>query len=102
MPRLALVVEFRTHPGRKADFLARLGVHRANVLAHEPGCRQFDILEARDADDRVFLYEVYDGEQALEDHAMAPYFQEYRRDTEPMIAHRQRALCVVAEGQDSH
>ena len=97
MPRVALVVEFRTHPGRKGDFLARLATHRAKVLANEPGCRQFHVLEARDEENTVFLYEVYDDQKALEEHAGTSYFQAYRADIDPMIARRRRTVCEVTE-----
>ena len=44
MTAIVLVVELEIVPGEKERFLARARVHRDNVLAGEPGCRQFDIL----------------------------------------------------------
>lgn len=96
MSDLALVVEIQTVSGEREAFLARLHEHRANVLANEPGCRQFDILIAQNHDDTVFLYEVYESEQALDDHGRTSYFQAYRDDTDPMIAARRRMVCAVA------
>jgi hypothetical protein len=55
----ALVVEIRAHPGQKAALLARLRQHRDNVLAKEPGCQYFDLLEVEGDEDTLFLYEVY-------------------------------------------
>ena len=94
----ALVVEIRSYPGKKAALLARLGQHRANVLANEPGCLRFDVLESRDDEDTLFLYEVYEDASALEAHAQTPHFQAYREDTGPMIAERRRTLCTLDEG----
>ena len=48
MPAIALVVEISTHPGQRDAFVARLSQHRANVLAHEPGCERFEILLAEE------------------------------------------------------
>jgi quinol monooxygenase YgiN len=86
---LALVVEIQTVPGERETFLARLGKHRANVLANEPGCRRFDILVPQDEEDGVILCEVYADAKALEDHDAAPYFQAYRADTAAMM------LCTL-------
>ncbi len=95
MNALALVVEIQTVAGEREAFLARLHEHRANVLANEPGCRQFDILVPQDNGDSVIHCEVYADAKALEDHDAAPYFQAYRADTAAMIAGRRRVLCTV-------
>ena len=97
MSGLALVVEIQTVPGHREAFLARLRKHRANVLANEPGCRQFNILVPQDEDESVILCEVYADAKALEDHDAAPYFQAYRTDTAAMIAGRRRVLCTVVD-----
>ena len=96
MSAIALVVEIRTHPGQRDAFLARLRQHRANVLAHEPGCLRFDILLAEAEGDELVLYELYRDEDALKAHDDAPYFQAYREDTAVMIASRRRILCRPA------
>ena len=96
MPAIALVVEIRTHPGQRDAFLARLQRHRANVLAHEPGCQRFEILLAEEETDTLVLYELYQDEDALKAHDAAPYFQAYREDSAAMIASRRRILCRLA------
>lgn len=97
MPAIALVVEIETVPGRREAFLARLGQHRARVLAEEPGCRQFDVLVGEESDDVVVLYEVYEDRAALEAHGHTAYFQAYRADTDAMIARRRRLVCAMAD-----
>jgi quinol monooxygenase YgiN len=94
----ALVVEIRAHPGQKAALLARLRQHRDNVLAKEPGCQYFDLLEVEGDEDTLFLYEVYEDAAALEAHAQTEHFQAYRSDTDPMIAERRRMACTLANG----
>jgi autoinducer 2-degrading protein len=96
MPAIALVVEIRTHPGQRDALLARLRQHRANVLAHEPGCQRFEILLAEEEADTLVLYELYRDDDALKDHDAAHYFQAYREDTAAMIASRRRILCRPA------
>jgi quinol monooxygenase YgiN len=94
MSAVTLVVEIRTHAGRREAFIARLQQHRENVRAHEPGCQQFDILVPDEDDcETCWLYERYSDDKAFEDHNAAPYFQEYRADTDAMIASRRRVVC---------
>lgn len=98
MPMIALVVQIDLHAGRRADFVARALRHRELVLANEPGCHRFDVLEAEEAPDRVFLYEVYADEAALEHHFGTDYMKRYLDDTAPMIRERRRNRCVLVSG----
>ena len=96
MPAIALVVEIRLEPGRKDAFLARALEHRDNVLDNEPGCLRFDIAASEEEADKVFLYEVYADEAALETHFNTAYMKQYLEDTGPMIAARKRNRCALA------
>lgn len=96
MPAIALVVELEINSGRKEAFLARALEHRENVQRNEPGCLRFDIVTSDEADNKVFLYEVYADEAALETHFNTPYMKEYLGDTGPMIAQRKRNRCTLA------
>ena len=98
MTAIVLVVELEIVPGEKERFLARARVHRDNVLAGEPGCRQFDILAPQESDDAVILIEAYADAGALETHFNTPYMKEYQEDTGPMIAGRKRTPCDLANG----
>ncbi len=98
MAAIVLVVELEITPGDKERFLARARVHRDNVLANEPGCRQFDILAPQERDDAVILIEAYADAEALETHFNTPYMKEYLADTGPMIAERKRTPCDLVNG----
>ena len=43
----------------------------------EPGCRQFDVCIAPDDPTRVFLYEVYDDEDAFAAHVRTEHFRRF-------------------------
>jgi len=88
MSAIVLIVEYSFKPGQRDAFVARVLEHRKNVLANEPGCKQFDLVIPDDAPDKGFLYEIYADEAAHEHHAQTPYMAEYRTDTAPMIAER--------------
>ena len=72
---LALVVEFRIHPGHVVDFAAAIAENARASLAHEPGCRRFDVcLDPADAG-LFFLYELYDDEAAIQAHLQSAHFR---------------------------
>lgn len=96
MPAIALVVELEIAAGQKEAFIARALEHRDNVRRNEPGCLRFDVVTSDEDDSKVFLYEVYADEAALETHFNTAHMQEYREDTGPMIAQRQRNRCTLA------
>ena len=98
MSTFALVVELELKPGQKDAFLARARQHRETVLAREEGCERFDLLTPEEAGDRVFLYEVYADQAALDAHFETPYMKQYLEDTGPMVANRVRRLCTLANG----
>lgn len=98
MSAVVLFVELTLHRGKRAAYVARAQRHREKVLAQEPGCEAFDILVPDEADDTVFLHEVYADEAALEHHANTPYMQAYREDTAPMVVERKRTRCARQNG----
>ena len=73
---LALVVEFRIKPEHIDDFARAIAENAAASRDTEPGCRQFDV--CRDAADPAlfFLYELYDDQQAIQQHLESAHFRE--------------------------
>ena len=98
MTDLVLLVEIEIVAGEMDKFLARVAQHRDNVLANEPDCRRFELLRPKEGENRVFLYEVYADQAALDHHLGTPYMKQYMEDTGPMIANRTRRLCELALG----
>ena len=96
MSAVVLVVELEIAQGQTERFLARARAHRENVLKNEPGCQRFDVLVPQEGGDTVFLYEVYADNEAVEAHMATSYMQEYLSDTGPMITHRKRTSCALA------
>ena len=93
---IVLLVELDVVAGQKAAFLARAREHRATVLRNEPGCERFDLVLPDESGDRVYLYEVYVDEAALETHANTAYMKQYMSDTAAMRAGRKRTQCRLA------
>jgi quinol monooxygenase YgiN len=96
MSVIALLVQLDLNPGQKDAFVARALEHRGNVIGNEPGCLRFDLVLPDEGGDRVYLYEVYADDEALQTHFNTPYMKQYMADTAPMIARRTRNQCTLA------
>jgi quinol monooxygenase YgiN len=74
---LVVTVHSQITTGHAAQFFERMVVQATTSLRSEPDCVQFDV--CRDVEDphRVFLYEVYSGEQAFADHLASDHFREF-------------------------
>lgn len=95
MSKVALVVEFTIASGQLDRFLDRVGRHADTCLAKEKGCLRFDILVPHDASDRVYLYELYADQAAVDTHLASEHMAEYLADTKDMIAERKRVPCTL-------
>lgn len=69
----------------------------------EPGCRQFDILVVASNPNHVFLYEVYDNEDAYKAHRTTDHFKKYAATTGNMVAKREvRPMTPIALNAKAH
>jgi autoinducer 2-degrading protein len=75
---LALLVTIKIKPGYRDAFVESLLDDASGSVTDEPGCLRFDVLQDNADPNRIFLYEVYRDEQALEAHRQAPHFQTWR------------------------
>ncbi|MDX2266328.1 MAG: putative quinol monooxygenase [Hyphomicrobiales bacterium] len=87
---VALCVHVRAKPGDREALRERLGRHAAFCLAHEPGCRRFDVMTRADDADGFVLFEVYDDEAALAAHDASSHMAAFRAEAGPLISERTR------------
>jgi quinol monooxygenase YgiN len=93
---LALLVSIKTKSGQRDAFVTALMDDARGSVQNEPGCLRFDVLQDNADPNRIFLYEVYRDERALEAHRRAPHYLKWREtvkewfDGEPM-----RHLCTT-------
>lgn len=78
---MIITVRFVVRPQYAEAFLERVRRQAADSLRLEPGCRRFDV--GVDESDRasVFLYEIYDDDQAFALHLESGHFRSFDRDT---------------------
>ena len=86
MAELVLVVDFEVKPENLSRFLELIATNARASVANEPGCRQFDVMQAQDNPNRVMLYEVYDDQAAFEAHRKMAHVAAFFTEARPMIA----------------
>jgi quinol monooxygenase YgiN len=75
---LALLVTIKIKPGYRDRFVDALMGDARGSVNDEPGCLRFDVLQDTADPNRIFLYEVYKDEKALEAHRQAPHYTKWR------------------------
>ena len=95
MSRICLVVDFRVRPGTKARFLEIIVEHAAQTLVNEEGCLRFEVCDPLEGEDRVFLYEMYADEAALEAHKASPILARTRERYADLMESRDIHVCKV-------
>jgi autoinducer 2-degrading protein len=91
-----LVVDFVIRPEHAADFQDAISANAKASLAREPGCRQFDVCIDPADPTRVFLYELYDGEAAVQAHLASNHFAEMSRLTADWVERKSVRRLVLA------
>lgn len=100
MGNIALIVEYELHPGKEADFAARLREHGKRTREEEPGCLRFDVTLpiARDGTHlpgKVILNELYADLAALDAHEKSPRLAAMREANAPFVKSRKATLTEV-------
>ena len=100
MSGYAIIVDFVLVPGKRSEF-RRLVDRNARISSKaERGCRRFDVIESREEADRVLLYEVYEDEAAFEAHVQSSHFDEFDRESAPLVTNKSVIHCnLVCEGR---
>ena len=70
----SLMVTIRIKPGHKEAFMESMLDDARGSINDEPGCLRFDVVEDQEDPNRIFLYEVYRDDAAIEAHRAAPHY----------------------------
>jgi quinol monooxygenase YgiN len=83
-----VIAEFRVRPGALAAFLDLAHDDARSSVAHEPGCRAFDVAVSESDPLAVVFYEVYDDRAAFDTHLTMPHFQPFSEALERLNVQR--------------
>jgi quinol monooxygenase YgiN len=100
MRRLALIVEYETHPGQEVSFEQAMHAHAKACLAEEPGCLRFEVLRPLDDDGKVLenrfmANELFADAAALDAHRKTPRWLRMSQLFKQILVSRRPVLSQV-------
>jgi quinol monooxygenase YgiN len=105
MSALAIIVEFETHNGREAEFIALIREHARKTLEEEPGCLRFEVIKPIERDgtpipNKVMVNELYASEAAVRAHENNPRLVTVRAANAPLLKSSRLILAQPLGGRD--
>jgi len=85
MNKFVLLVEFDVKPELIESFMPLIDINARASVENEPGCFQFDVMQAIDEPNKIILYEVYENEKAFKVHMEMAHTQTFLTAAKPMI-----------------
>lgn len=99
MKGYVILVDFLLKPGSKTEFRRAIDANARASCRDERGCSRFDVVEPRDDDDRILLYEVYDDRAAFEEHLKTPHLAAFEAASNHLVTKKTViAADLVCEG----
>lgn len=93
---IVLVARYQGKAGQGDAIEAALREMAPLVLAHEPGCKLYQVSRGQDDPDKFVLYEQYVDEAALLTHRETPHFQRLVEGTIiPLLEKRERDFYTL-------
>ena len=83
---IALIVTIQIKPEHREAFMESMFGDARGSNNDEPGCLRFDVLQDSEDPNRIFLYEIYKDEAALDAHRQAPHFLKWRETVKDWFA----------------
>lgn len=84
-----VIAELEVKPDRLAAFVARARAFAAECLAHEPGCRQFQVVRLDSTPPHVLFFEAYDDAAAFDAHRASDHLARFKSAFQDMVTGEQ-------------
>ncbi|MGY2049060.1 putative quinol monooxygenase [Methylobacterium sp. JK268] len=100
-----VIAEFVVRPGCLDAFLDLARADARASVAHEPGCRTFDVAVSESDPLTVLFYEVYDDRAAFDAHLDTPHLAAFRAGFPTLVAEERpvrflgRVCCGAEDGR---
>ena len=96
---VALTVTFLIKEGREDEFITAMIDDAKGSVENELGCLRFNVFVSQDNPRRLFLWELYENEEALESHRRSPHYLQWRKIVEawfdgPIEVHKCTPLYI--------
>lgn len=73
----AVTVDFEINSGEFDRFLERVKIQASDSLRLEGGCLEFKVWTGSAQESHVYLYEVYEGAAAFQEHLQSRHFKQF-------------------------
>ena len=80
-----VTVVFHLNEGAAPAFMPIMKAQAENSIKLEEACQQFDVSWSEDAPNKVFLYELYDDENAFELHKKTNHYIKFSGEIESLV-----------------
>ena len=79
-----IIAPIQVKEGYLEQFIEAIIDDAKGSVNDEPGCLRFDVIQDAGDPNRIWLYEVYQDEEAFQAHTQAPHFIRWRDATQDM------------------
>jgi quinol monooxygenase YgiN len=83
-----VTVEFIAKGGCEDRFRRYMVANARSSRELEPGCLQFDVAIDPADPATIFLYEIYTGKEAFDEHVASAHFREFNEATQDLVARK--------------
>ena len=73
-----IVAAIQIKEGFKERYINGIIENASSAVKDEPGCLRFDVIQDANDANKIWVYEVYNGEAAFQAHTQAPHFLKFR------------------------
>jgi quinol monooxygenase YgiN len=95
MGKVALNVTIDCFPGSRNEVICALLAHRERCLKHEPGTLQFEVLVPVDFQHRIYLFELYRDDSALDAHIKGSSISIYLEEVGSKVQSKEICKCLL-------
>ncbi|MEM7170575.1 MAG: putative quinol monooxygenase [Pseudomonadota bacterium] len=84
----AVIVEFEVDLDYLSEFVDLLRVQAKNSLEREIGCHRFDVWTDSERRQFIYLYEIYQDENAFQEHLASEHFKVFDEKVRPFVTNK--------------
>lgn len=93
---IALIVSLRVKPDLRDQFLQAVEDNALCTVRDEPGCLRFDVLEDKAEENHFLFAELYQDDDAIEQHRQTPHYRRWQEHGVPCLIEGSRIITNCA------
>jgi quinol monooxygenase YgiN len=93
-----VTVDFQVASAHVEEFLCEVVANADCSLRNEIGCHRFDVTTDKNDRAHVFLYELYEDEQAFQDHLVTDHFKDFDKKVSNWVMSKKVGVFALVSG----